>query len=45
MEQVYKWSPTYIHTTDEVSMTICMGMRANQRKKPKWLPFQNYKSE
>ena len=29
----------------EVSMTVCMGRIANQRKLPKWLPFQNYKSE
>ena len=29
----------------EVSVTVCMGMIANQRKVPKWLPFKNYKSE
>ena len=29
----------------EVSMTVCMGRIANQRKAPKWLPFKNYKSE
>ena len=29
----------------EVSMTVCMGRTTNQRKVPKWLPFENYKSE
>ena len=29
----------------EVSVTVCMGRIANQRKIPKWLPFKNYKSE
>ena len=29
----------------EVSMTVCMGRITNQRKVPKWLPFENYKSE
>ena len=29
----------------EVSMTVCMGRKANQRKVPKWLQFKNYKSE
>ena len=29
----------------EVSMTVCMGRIANQRKVPKWLLFKNYKSE
>ena len=29
----------------EVSMTVCMGRIANQRKVPKWLPFKNYKSK
>ena len=28
----------------EVSMTVCMDSIANQRKVPKWLPFQKYKS-
>ena len=38
---------TYVHmcTNYEVSVTIHMGMRANERKIPKWLPFKNYKSE
>ena len=35
----------HIHTKYEVSMTINVGRRANQRKIPKWLPFKNYKSE
>ena len=29
----------------EVSMTVCMGRTANQRKVPKWLPFKNYELE
>ena len=29
----------------EVSMTVCMGRIANQRKVLEWLPFKNYKSE
>ena len=29
----------------EASMTVHMGMSANQRKVPKWLLFKNYKSE
>ena len=29
----------------EVSMTLCMGSTANQRKVPKLLPPKNYKSE
>ena len=29
----------------EVSVTVCMGRIANQRKVPKWLLFRNYKSE
>ena len=29
----------------EVSMTVCTGRIANQRKVPKWLPFKQYKSE
>ena len=29
------------HTKCEVSMIMCMGRRANQRKVPKWLPFEN----
>ena len=29
----------------EVSITVCMGRIANQRKIPKWLPFKNYMSE
>ena len=29
----------------EVSMTVHTGRIANQRKIPKWLPFENYKSE
>ena len=34
-----------IHTKYEVSITIYVGRRANQRKVPKNLPFKNYKSE
>ena len=34
-----------VHTKYEVSMTIYVGRRGNQRKIPKWLPFENYKSE
>ena len=34
-----------VNTKYEVSITIYMDMRANQRKIPKWLPFKNYKSE
>ena len=34
-----------MHTRCEVSMTICMGSRANQRKVSKWLLFENYMSE
>ena len=26
-------------------MTVHMGRISNQRKVPKWLPFENYKSE
>ena len=33
------------YTQYEVSMTVCMGRIANQRKVPKWLPFKNYMSE
>ena len=30
----------------EVSMTVCIGRIANERKVPKWLPFKkNFKSE
>ena len=29
----------------EVTMTVCMGRIANQRKVPKWLPFKNCMSE
>ena len=25
----------------ELSMTVCMGRKANQRKVPKWLQFKN----
>ena len=42
---MYIRNNVYIHTKYEVSMTIYMGMIANQRKIPKWLPFKNYKSE
>ena len=34
-----------IHTKYEVSITIYVDRRANQRKVPKNLPFKNYKSE
>ena len=34
-----------VHTNYEVSLTIYVGRRANQRKIPKWLPFKIYKSE
>ena len=34
-----------VHTKYEVSMTIYVGRRANQRKILKWLPFKNYNSE
>ena len=34
-----------IHTKYEVSMTIYMGRRANQREVSKNLPFKNYGSE
>ena len=34
-----------IHTKYEVSIIKYVGRRANQRKVPKWLPFENYKSE
>ena len=34
-----------IHTKHEVSMTIYVGRRANQRKIPKWLPFKTYNLE
>ena len=34
-----------IHTKYEVSMTIYVGRRANQREVPQNLPFKNYKSE
>ena len=34
-----------VQTKYEVSMTIYMGRRANQRKIAKWLSFKNYKSE
>ena len=34
-----------IHTKYEVSVTIYVDRRANQRKVPKLLPFENYKSE
>ena len=29
----------------EVTMIVCMGRIANQRKVPKLLPFKNYKSD
>ena len=29
----------------KVSMTVCMGRIANQRRAPKWLRLKNYKSE
>ena len=29
----------------EVSMTVYMGRIVNQRKVPKWLPFENYTLE
>ena len=34
-----------IHTKYKVSMIKYVGRRANQRKVPKWLPFENYMSE
>ena len=34
-----------IHTKYEVSMSIYVARRANQRKVPKNQPFKNYKSE
>ena len=34
-----------VHTKYEVSMTIYVSRRGNQRKITKWLPFKNYKSE
>ena len=34
-----------VHTKYEVSKTIYVGRRANQRKIPKWLPFKKYKSK
>ena len=35
----------HIHTIDQVSMTTHMDRKAYQRKEPKLLPFENYKSE
>ena len=35
----------HIHVKDEVSMTTYMGRRAHKRKVPKWLLFENYKSD
>ena len=29
----------------KVSMAVCKGRVANERKVPKWLPLKNYKSE
>ena len=34
-----------IHTKYESSVTIHVDRRGNQRKEPKLLPFENYKSE
>ena len=34
-----------VYTKYEVSMTIYVGRRENQRKIPKWLPFKNYTSK
>ena len=33
-----------VHTKYDVSMTIYVDRRANQRKIPKWLSLLNYKS-
>ena len=35
----------HIHNKYKASVTIYVDRRANQRKVPKLLPFQNYKSE
>ena len=38
------WMINYVSpsvSSSEVSMTMCMGMTAIQRKIPKWLPFNN----
>ena len=32
----------YKYIQYEVSMTVCVGRIANQRKIPKWLSFKNY---
>ena len=34
-----------IHMKYEVSIIMFVSRRANQLKVPKWLPFENYKSE
>ena len=39
------WVCVNIHTKYEVSMIKYVRRRANQRKVPKWLTFENYKSE
>ena len=31
----------HIHAKDEVSMSTYLDKRANERKIPKWLPFEN----
>ena len=35
----------YIVISAMKSMTLCMGRTTNQRKVPKWLPYENYKSQ
>ena len=35
----------HIHVKDVVSMTTYVDRRAYKRKVPKWLPFENWKSD
>ena len=35
----------HIHTKDKVSMNIYVDRKADKRKVPEWLPFDNYKLE
>ena len=35
----------HVHVKDEVSVTNYIDRRAKKGKVPKWLPFENYKSD
>ena len=42
---IYKGVYDHIHAIDEVSMSTYLDRRAHKRKVPKWLPFENSKSD